>query len=92
MPLFSLRAYSGINVLQNASVVAEPVDHLSTESAANLLLMSPRTLSTSRPPTKLSNPGCSDDLVYYGIMSCPPSNTCNDDNHYRSCCNCDGGS
>ena len=43
LDLWTLRAYSGENVLKDATVFSEPPEHLPTESASNLLWQYPRT-------------------------------------------------
>ena len=46
----TLRAYSGINVAQHATVYLEP-EHNAGESAANLIsIMHPRTMDFNRKP------------------------------------------
>ena len=50
MNVLHIRAYSGINVAQWATVFEEPADHLPDESASNLLKQYPRAASNDRFP------------------------------------------
>ena len=64
--MFTIRAYSGINVAQYAIVAREPSQHTLTEGASNLLNPQfPRTLSLTRfPMNDPSNNSMTDTTIY----------------------------